>query len=76
MAHTKVHDTKAARLNGLASQRMMLQRKTADTLRQALGALVPLAASLQKARVNVCRVFKERDEVQVKLEQADGAGES
>lgn len=75
MAHTKEHRTEVAWLNGLVSERLLLQRKTADRLEHGSGAVGSLAESLKKAREGVCKVSKERDEFQVKWEQADGGEE-
>lgn len=48
LPHTMKPETEIARLNNLASERMLWKRKTADTLEQSSGAVASLAASLKK----------------------------
>lgn len=73
--HNKEHETKVVWLNYLASQRILLQQKTADTLAHALGPVVSLPASLKIALKETGMVSEQRDEYHMKCEQADGAHE-
>lgn len=75
MTHKKRHETEVTGLNGLASQKILLQRKNADALSHTSGAVVSLLASLENVCEEVRRVSKERDEFRVKWEQADRADE-
>lgn len=49
-AHGQNHEVEVARLTGFAAQHATLQGKMADTMAHASGALVLLAAFLQKMR--------------------------
>lgn len=69
MTQRKKHDRKVARLNYLASQRILIQRKPAETLAHALHAAF-LVQSLNRACKEVCKVSGERVEFGEKWERA------
>lgn len=48
LIHKKEHETEIAGMNGLDSQGVVLQGKSADTLEHDLGAVVSLAVSFKK----------------------------
>lgn len=61
LTHRMVHETRVAPLNDLASQGILLQRKTADTLANASGAAASLAASLKRACEEVRKASMQHD---------------
>lgn len=70
--YKKEQEIYSARLNDRASQRIPLQKKTADTLTHASRAVISLAVSLKRAHKKVCMVSEEHDEYLIKREQTDG----
>lgn len=69
----KKHETEVAHLDGLTSQQMMFQRKGADMLGHASGAVVFLAFSFRKGLEDVRKFSKQRDDFSVQWEPPDEA---
>lgn len=75
LAHEKKHETESAWLNDLASQQILSQQNTADTLAHGSTSVYSLVRSLKRLCEEVCKVFMELDEFRVKLEGGYGADE-
>lgn len=73
LTYEKKHETEVAGLNDLASQRVLLQQKTADTLKHASRAVVSLVAVLKRVLEEFSKVPKERDELRENWKEADRA---
>lgn len=56
LIHDKENEIETAQSNNLAFQRLLLQRKAADTLARTSGDVLSLSGSLKKADDEVCKV--------------------
>lgn len=64
LAENKENVTEFARLNGLVSLQILLERKTFHSLGYASVSVISLPVSMEKPRNEVRKVFEERDEFQ------------